>query len=198
MFEEGAVAVVTGAGPGMGRAIAVGFASHGVDVVLAARRRERLEAVADRDPRARPRSARRSGGPRGADDCRTVVEQATARFGRLDHLVQNGHHPGDWMRIVDADPDVWKQIFDVNFFGAMHLIQAAAPVMSDGSSIVLVNSGAALRNPPTMGAYAASKAALASLVRTAALELAPKIRVNGVFLGPVTGESLESGAASDG
>jgi len=99
-------------------------------------------------------------------------------------------------RIVDADPDVWKQIFDVNFFGAMHLIRAAAPVMADGSSIVLVNSGAALRNPPTMGAYAASKAALASLVRTAALELAPKIRVNGVFLGPVTGESLEAGAAA--
>jgi NAD(P)-dependent dehydrogenase (short-subunit alcohol dehydrogenase family) len=100
------------------------------------------------------------------------------------------------MRIVDADPDVWKHIFDVNFFGAMHLIKAAAPAMSDGSSIVLVNSGAALRNPPTMGAYAASKAALASLVRTAALELAPKIRVNGVFLGPVTGESLDSGAAA--
>jgi NAD(P)-dependent dehydrogenase (short-subunit alcohol dehydrogenase family) len=118
------------------------------------------------------------------------------RFGRLDHLVQNGHHPGDWVRVVDADPDSWKHIFDVNFFGAMHLIQAAAPVMSDPSSIVLVNSGAALRNPPTMGAYAASKAALASLVRTSAVELGPKIRVNGVFLGPVTGESLDSGAAA--
>jgi NAD(P)-dependent dehydrogenase (short-subunit alcohol dehydrogenase family) len=91
---------------------------------------------------------------------------------------------------------VWKQVFDVNFFGAMHLIQAAAPVMADGSSIVLVNSGAALRNPPTMGAYAASKAALASLVRTAAVELGPRTRVNGVFLGPVTGESLESGASA--
>jgi NAD(P)-dependent dehydrogenase (short-subunit alcohol dehydrogenase family) len=180
----------------MGRAIAVGFAEHGVDVVLASRRRERLEAVAEevralgREPLVVPADLAR------ADDCHAVVEQATARFGRLDHLVQNGHHPGDFVRIVDADPGVWKQIFDVNFFGAMHLIQAAAPVMSDGSSIVLINSGAAVRNPPTMGAYAASKAALASLVRTAALELGPKIRVNGVFLGPVTGESLESGAAA--
>jgi NAD(P)-dependent dehydrogenase (short-subunit alcohol dehydrogenase family) len=196
MFQEGAVAIVTGAGPGMGRAIAVGFARHGVDVVLAARRRERLEAVASeirelgRDPLVVPADLARAG------DCHAIVEQALTRYGRLDHLVQNGHHPGDWMRIADADPDVWKQIFDVNFFGAMHLIQAVAPVMSDGASIVLVNSGAALRNPPTMGAYAASKAALASLVRTAALELSPKIRVNGVFLGPVTGESLESGAAA--
>jgi NAD(P)-dependent dehydrogenase (short-subunit alcohol dehydrogenase family) len=131
-----------------------------------------------------------------ADDCHAVVAQATNRFGRLDHLVQNGHHPGDWKRVVDADPAEWKRIFDVNFFGAMHLVQAAAPVMHDGGSMVLVNSGAALRNPPTMGAYAASKAALASLVRTAALELGPRLRVNGVFLGPVTGESLDAGAAA--
>ncbi len=194
MFEKGSVAIVTGAGPGMGRAIALGFASRGVDVVLAARRRERLDVLAD-EVRALGREplvvAADLSDP---DDCHAVVEQAIAHFGRLDHLVQNGHHPGDWVRIVDADPAAWKQVFDVNFFGAMHLIQAAAPVMNEGSSIVLVNSGAALRNPPTMGAYAASKAALASLVRTAALELGPKIRVNGVYLGPVTGESLDSGA----
>jgi NAD(P)-dependent dehydrogenase (short-subunit alcohol dehydrogenase family) len=194
MFRDGAVAIVTGAGPGMGRAIAVGFAERGVDVVLAARRRERLEAVADeirslgRDALVVPADLSRP------EDCHAVVDRAVERFGRLDHLVQNGHHPGDWARVADADPDTWKHIFDVNFFGAMHLIQRAAPVMADGSSIVLVNSGAALRNPPTMGAYAASKAALASLVRTAALELGPTTRVNGVFLGPVTGESLESGA----
>lgn len=192
MFEEGAVAVVTGAGPGMGRAIALGFAEHGVDVVLAARRRERLESVAEEmrelglEPLVVVTDLSR------AEDCRSVIEQAVERFGRVDHLVQNGHHPGDWARITDADPDTWKDIFDVNFFGAMHLIQAAAPVMRAGSSIVLVNSGAALRNPPTMGAYSASKAALASLVRTAALELGPTTRVNGVYLGPVTGESMDS------
>jgi len=128
------------------------------------------------------------------DDCRNVVDRTMERFGRLDHLVQNGHHPGDWARVADADPESWHQVFEVNFFGALHLVQAAVPVMGDGSSIVLVNSGAALRNPPTMGAYAASKAALASLVRTAALELGPTVRVNGIFLGPVTGESLDAGA----
>ncbi len=194
MFVEGNVAIVTGAGPGMGRAIALGFASHGVEVVLAARRRERLEAVAE-EVRALGREplvvvadlAER-------DDCRAVVDRAMEQFGRIDHLVQNGHHPGDWARVVDADPASWKAVFDVNVFGALHLIQAAVPVMAQGSSIVLVNSGAALRNPPTMGAYAASKAALASLVRTAALELGPKVRVNGIFLGPVTGESLDAGA----
>jgi NAD(P)-dependent dehydrogenase (short-subunit alcohol dehydrogenase family) len=196
MFREGAVAVVTGAGPGMGRAIALGFAERGVDVVLAARRRDRLEALA-----AEVRAAGREPLVVETDlakaaDCHAVVEEAMNRFGRVDHLVQNGHHPGDWVRVADADPAVWQQVFDVNFFGALHLLQAAAKVMQPGSSIVLVNSGAALRNPPTMGAYAASKAALASLVRTAALELGPRIRVNGVYLGPVAGESLESGAAA--
>jgi NAD(P)-dependent dehydrogenase (short-subunit alcohol dehydrogenase family) len=196
MFEEGSVAVVTGAGPGMGRAVALGFAAEGVDVVIAARRKERLDAVAD-DIRALGREPLVVTADLSQRvDCHAVVQQAVDRFGRLDHLVQNGHHAGDWARVADAAPDSWKHIFDVNFFGAMHLIQAAAPVMHDPGSIVLINSGAALRNPPTMGAYSASKAAMASLVRTSALELGPRIRVNGVYLGPVTGESLDTGAAS--
>ncbi len=180
----------------MGRAIALGFAREGVDVVIASRRRERLEPIADevralgREAVVVPADLARP------DDCRAVVDAAIERFGRLDHLVQNGHHAGDWARVADADPESWQQVFDVNFFGSLHLIQAAVPVMSERSSIVLVNSGAALRNPPTMGAYSASKAAMASLVRTAALELGPRIRVNGIFLGPVTGESLDNGAAA--
>jgi NAD(P)-dependent dehydrogenase (short-subunit alcohol dehydrogenase family) len=178
----------------MGRAIALGFARHGVDVVLAARRRERLDALAEEVRELGREAVTVVADLADAADCQAVVRAGLDRFGRIDHLVQNGHHPGDWQRVVDADPASWKHIFDVNFFGAMHLIQSAAPVMTEGSSIVLVNSGAALRNPPTMGAYAASKAALASLVRTAALELGPTTRVNGVFLGPVTGESLDQGA----
>jgi NAD(P)-dependent dehydrogenase (short-subunit alcohol dehydrogenase family) len=180
----------------MGRAIARGSAREGVDVVIASRRRERLEPIAE-EIRALGREAVVVPADlSNRDDCRAVVDAAIERFGRLDHLVQNGHHAGDWVRVADADPDSWQQVFDVNFFGSLHLIQAAVPVMSDSSSIVLVNSGAALRNPPTMGAYSASKAAMASLVRTSALELGPKIRVNGIFLGPVTGESLDNGAAA--
>src|SRR4051794_37160210 len=107
MFETGSVAIVTGAGPGMGRAIALGFAARGVDVVLAARRKERLDAVADevralgREPHVAVADLARR------DDCRAVVDQAMERFGRLDHLVQNGHHPGDWVRVADADPESW-------------------------------------------------------------------------------------------
>jgi NAD(P)-dependent dehydrogenase (short-subunit alcohol dehydrogenase family) len=193
VFREGDVAIVSGIGPGMGRSIALGFAQRGVDVALAARRAERLDAVADeiralgREPLVVPTDLS------DRDACHRLVDATVERFGRVDILVQNGHHEGDWVRAVDADPDSWRHIFEVNFFGALHLAQRAIPVMQQQGrgSIVLVNSGAAVRNPPTMGAYSASKAALASLARTLALEVgADGIRVNGVFLGPVAGENL--------
>ena len=193
MFRSGDVAVVTGVGPGMGRSIALGFAERGVDVVLGARRKERLDAVADeiralgREPLVQPTDLS------DRDSCNRLVDAAVDRFGRVDILVQNGHHEGDWQPVEHADPAVWRDIFEINFFGALHLSQRAIPVMraQGRGSIVLVNSGAALRNPRNMGAYAASKAALASLTRTMAQEVgADGIRVNGVFLGPVTGENL--------
>jgi len=128
-----------------------------------------------------------------ADACGRLVAATVERFGGVDILVQNGHHEGDWTAVVDADPDSWRGIFEVNLFGALHLVQAVVPCMRErgGGSIVLVNSGAALRTPPTMGAYATSKAALAALTRTLALEVgASQVRVNGVYLGPVLGENL--------
>jgi NAD(P)-dependent dehydrogenase (short-subunit alcohol dehydrogenase family) len=203
MFGAGKVAIVTGIGPGMGRSIAVGFAERGVDVALAARRVERLEDVAKeiraigREPLVAPTDIT------DRDACRSLVEQTVERFGGVDFLVQNGHHEGDWARVVDADADSWRSIFEVNLFGALHLVQSAVPHMRErgGGSIVLVNSGAALRTPPTMGSYSTSKSALAALARTLALEVGGwNIRVNGVFLGPVEGENLfrmGKGAASN-
>ena len=201
---ENKVAVVTGIGPGMGRSIALRFARHGAGVVLGARRVERLEAVADElravgcDPLVVPCDIA------DAAACGRLVDAAAERFGRIDILIQNGHHEGDWKLALDADPDEWRRIMDINLFGALHLVQRAVPVMPGaGGSIVLVNSGAALRTPPTMGAYSTSKAALSALTRTLALELGPRgIRVNGIYLGPVEGENLfrlgEGAAAAAG
>ena len=177
----------------MGRSIALGFAEHGVDVVLAARRRERLDAVADevralgRDPVAIPTDIT----DRSA--CEALAGAAVERFGRVDVLVQNGHHEGDWQPVADADPDSWRAVMDVNLYGALHLVQLVVPLMKErgGGSIVLVNSGATLRFPVRMGAYVVSKSALAGMTRVLAQEVGPLgIRVNGVFLGPVEGENL--------
>jgi NAD(P)-dependent dehydrogenase (short-subunit alcohol dehydrogenase family) len=186
------VAIVTGAGPGMGRSIALRFAAHGAAVVLGGRRQPPLEEVA---AEVRAIGAEALVVPCDIADpaaCTSVVEQARAQFGRLDVVVQNAHHEGDWSPAAVADPHEWRRIMDINFFGALQLVQAAAPVMAGGSgAIVLVNSGAAVSFPPTMGAYSTSKAALAALTRTLAKELGPQgIRVNGVFLGPVAGDNL--------
>ena len=187
------MAVVTGIGPGMGRSIAVGLAGHGVDVALAARRPDRLEAVAmevrqlGREPLVVPTDIT------DREACQRLVAAAAEKFGGVDYLIQNGHHEGDWRPVLSADPDSWRHIFEVNFYGALHLVQAAVPRMAErgGGSVVLVNSGAAVRTPPSMGAYSTSKSALAALTRTLALEVGRSgVRVNGVFLGPVQGENL--------
>ena len=121
------------------------------------------------------------------------MQAAVERFGGVDYLVQNGHDEGDWGPTVEADAGMWRRVFEVNLFGTLGLVQACVPEMlkRGGGSIVFVSSGASIQAPPGMGAYAASKAALASLTRSLAVELGPKaIRVNEVVLGATAGETL--------
>ena len=200
---EGKVAIVTGVGPGMGRAIALRFARHGASVVLGARRQDRLHTIGEEVRALGVEALEVACDITEPASCANIVERATRRFQRLDVVVQNAHHAGDWTAALDADPDEWRRIMEVNFFGALHLVQQAVPAMQQGGSIVLVNSGAAVRFPATMGAYSSSKAALAGLTRTLAVELGTRrIRVNGIFLGPVAGDNLfdlgEKAAAAAG
>ena len=193
MLLEKKVAIVTGIGPGLGRDIALQFAREGAKLVIAARNALRLQGVAKEieaqgcEVLAVPTDI----ADRGA--CQQLVASALKRYGGVDILVQNGHFDGDYKIVTDSDPEDWRAIMEVNFFGALHLAQAVIPSMKERGDgrIILVNSGASTDPPPTLGAYAASKAALASLVRTLAVELGPDgIRANGIQLGPMTGANF--------
>ncbi len=104
-----------------------------------------------------------------------------------------------WVKTLDeADPDQWREVMDCNFFGALHLVQACTPSMIErgGGQINLVNSGASFEPHVGLASYAASKAALESLVRSIAIELGPKgIRANCIHLGLVEGENVDSWVA---
>src|SRR5262249_46765756 len=114
---------------------------------------------------------------------------------------EKGREAGGFERAMDADLARWHQVMEVNFFGALRISQRVVPSMIErgGGRIVLVNSGAALSSPPKHGAYAASKAALASLARTMANELGHSgILVNSLTLGPVQGENTSRAIAPTG
>jgi NAD(P)-dependent dehydrogenase (short-subunit alcohol dehydrogenase family) len=193
MFPEGQVAVVTGVGPDVGRSVALGFARHGVDVVLAARDRSRIDQVADEVRKLGRQALSVPTNIADRGECESLIRQAVQRFGGVDLLVQNAHHEGDWRPVAEADIESWKVVFDVNLYGALYLVNAVVPEMRrrGGGSIVLVNSGSLVSTPPALGAYTASKAALAGMARTLAIEVGQwGIRVNGVLLGGVAGENI--------
>ena len=187
---SGRVAVVTGSGQGIGRAIAWGLADAGCDLVLNARRIDDLEVTAS-GVRERGRDALIVAG-----DIRNlsedIAQQTLDRFGRLDIWVNNvgGSDEKTTRKLIDTPDDVFRAQIELNLTSAFQGCKAAAQRMHQGGSIVNISSGAGLRGSPFTGPYAAAKAAMNNLTETLALELAPDVRVNAVAPGPVATEAF--------
>lgn len=191
---EGKVAVVSGVGPGMGRDIAVGLASAGAAVALVGRTEKKLQKVARAVEDAGGRALPLVGDVTDAEACTTIVDRAAAELGRVDILVANAYHDGDFSAVVDADLDVWRRTLEVNLFGAVHMVRAVVPHMRKQGEgrVVMINTMSTERVQPGFGIYAASKNALKSMTKTLALELGGDgIRVNGVHPGYIWGPPVE-------
>ena len=189
---EGKVAIVTGIGPGIGRAAALALAEQGADVALGARTEERLKEVANEIESTGRRAVTSPTNIAEPEDCKGLAQAAVDAFGRIDILVQNAFmHPG-FDTVSESDPEKWRRSFKVNVIGTLHMIQAVLPHMGDDSSIIVTNSMAARRAGPDGGAYVAAKMALLGLVRTLAVEQGSRgIRVNSVLPGWVEGPNLD-------
>jgi NAD(P)-dependent dehydrogenase (short-subunit alcohol dehydrogenase family) len=193
---DGKVALVSGIGPGMGRDISLLLAEHGAKLALGARTVERCEEVgaeATEAHGAETLAVRLD--ITDAESCAAALDAIVERFGRIDILVNNAFHDGDFTRFVDADFDSWRTTMDVNLWGTLQLTQLVAHRMrdqGDGGRIVMVNSMSAVRAQDRFGAYMASKAALAAATKSLAKELGHfGIRVNGVHPGYIWGDSVE-------
>ena len=188
---EDRVAVVTGSGQGIGRAIAWGLADAGCHVAINARRRDDLEATAA-GIEARGRRALIADGDI-RDFSTTIAERTVAEFGRLDIWVNNvgGSDEKATRPLMETPDEVFRSQLELNLTTAFQGAKAAAASMGDQGSIVNISSGAGMRGSPLTGPYAAAKAGMNNLTQTLALELAPRIRVNTVAPGPVVTEAYE-------
>ena len=194
MLIKDRVAVITGIGPGMGREIALAFAQNGARLAIGARNIGYVQQVAQECVASGAEVVALRTDLADRASCEAIVKAAIERFGGVDILVQNGHDTGDARLVGDADHARWRAAMDVNMFGALSLFQACLPSMRERGDgrVIFVNSGAANNRPPEyLASYAASKAAMASLVRSIAIEHGKDgIRCNGVHLGPVDGENF--------
>lgn len=190
---DGRVALVTGAGKGIGAGCAVGLAEAGADVVVAARTAVDLEATAtvvrDRGRRALvvPTDVTES------DQLARLVEATIDEFGRLDILVNNA---GGWMPrpFLQTSERNFEAALRFNVISAFVLSQLAVPHLAGtgAGAIVNISSRSASMVQPAFTAYASAKAALSMLTRAMAPELAPKVRVNAIEVGGVETAALEA------
>lgn len=192
MFDlSGKVAVITGASKGLGRAMALGFADAGADVVVSSRRLDVCEELAQ-EIRAKGRRSL-AVGCHVADwgQCDALIEAAVIEFGRINILVNNAGIAPVPPSLAEVTEKLFDKTFAVNVKGPLRLMAMAANHMPVGSSIINISTKAALRPSPATVVYAGSKAALNTITQAAAQEFGPRgIRVNAIVCGPFLTDSF--------
>ncbi|MGD2145197.1 MAG: SDR family oxidoreductase [Anaerolineae bacterium] len=192
MRLDGKVALITGAGSGIGTAIAERFVADGAKICIAGRRQAKLDEVALKLPAGTV--LRCAGDVTKLDNVRRMVETALVFTGKLDVLVNNAAIDPGGATVVDTDAELWHRVLETNLTGPFYLMKAAIPHMVEGGggSIINIASLGGLRCLPGMPAYCTSKAGLIMLTKQVALDFGPaNIRCNAVCPGGTRTAMLE-------
>lgn len=184
---EGKIALVTGGDSGIGRAVAIGFAKEGADVVIGyleehddARETAGMIEEAGRQALLCPGDI---GDPVVAE---RLVREAVARFGRIDILVNNAAEQHVHEDFATIPLDQVERTFRTNILSQFWVTRAALPHIPEGGAIINSTSVTAYQGNPTLIDYASTKGAIVAFTRSLAASLAPRgIRVNGVAPGPI-------------
>ncbi len=180
------VVVLSGVGPGLGRALGDEAARQGADLVLASRTQKRLDAMADV---VRSHGRRALVVPTDVDDeaaCQALVDAALAEYGRVDCLINNAFAIPPIEPLTTLDHDALRRSLETNALAPLRLSTLFADALAEtpdkpGGSIIMVNSAVLRQSQPEFGGYKMSKGTLLHLASSLATELGPRgIRVNTV------------------
>jgi meso-butanediol dehydrogenase/(S,S)-butanediol dehydrogenase/diacetyl reductase len=186
MDLKGKVAIITGGGTGIGKAIAQRFVADGAKVCITGRRQEMLDNVAKSLPSGTVKTC--SADVSDAKDVERMVETALSFGGGLHVLVNNAARSHEPAGVVDLDPAEWRKTLDINLTGPFLTMKASIPHMikAGGGSVINISSLAGLRCTPGKPAYCATKAGLIQLTLQAALDYGRfRVRCNVVCPGAV-------------
>jgi NAD(P)-dependent dehydrogenase (short-subunit alcohol dehydrogenase family) len=194
MILQGKTVLVTGVGGGLGRECAAAALRDGANVVIAARTKDTLDAIAGELDPTGERVAAQVTDITDEDSCAALVDAATARFGTVDALVQVAAFENAWGGLYDLKFDTWRAAFETNVLGAINVIRPAATAMKagGGGAVVLIGSQSMFAPQMPQGGYAASKSALLSAMYYLCDELGPdNIRCNMVIPSWMWGPPVE-------
>lgn len=189
---DGQVAIITGAGRGIGLGLATVFAEAGATVVCAARTKSEIDETVAKVKKAGGKAIAKTCDVLKKSDLVDLVKFTEEQFGRIDIVLNNAGaiNYGPFLNITEED---FRWHIDLNLTSTFLLSQAATPVMlkTGGGSIVNISSAIGRFGARGMMAYGAAKGGLENLTRGLAQELAPKIRVNAIALGAIMTPALQ-------
>lgn len=188
MRLEGKVAVITGAGSGMGRAMANLFAKEGAKIVAAEWNQATLDEVVAEVQAAGGEIIGVQGNVAQQADCERIIDAAVEKFGRLDVLCNNAGVMDNNAGAAELGNDMWDRVLGINLNGPMYLTRRAIPAMKahDGGSIINTASVAGVGGGAAGAAYTVSKHGVIGLMRNTAFRYAQEgIRCNAIVAGGV-------------